>query len=96
MCEHVHCSGGLFGAAYNPTCTLPSATMLDFYQGGAVGVACLGAAEVDSQGNVNVSNFGARRRAPRRRRGRVECARAAASGPRMEKETKDFDTAKEY
>eukprot|EP00241_Pyramimonas_parkeae_P001229 CAMPEP_0114259574 /NCGR_PEP_ID=MMETSP0058-20121206/19968_1 /TAXON_ID=36894 /ORGANISM="Pyramimonas parkeae, CCMP726" /LENGTH=568 /DNA_ID=CAMNT_0001374635 /DNA_START=153 /DNA_END=1859 /DNA_ORIENTATION=- len=53
--------GLLFGAAFNPTATLPSSTILDFYQGGAIGLACLGMAEVDCFGNVNVSNFGAGR-----------------------------------
>ena len=54
--------GLLFGAAFNPSATLPSATILDYYQGGAIDLACLGAAEVDSQvtwlsSHKGVSNF---------------------------------------
>lgn len=35
-----------FGAAHNADCIVPCATMLDFYNGGGVDMACLGAAEV--------------------------------------------------
>jgi len=38
-----------FGAAHNADCVVPCATMLDFYNGGGVDVACLGAAEVRMQ-----------------------------------------------
>ncbi|KAK9909800.1 hypothetical protein WJX75_007599 [Coccomyxa subellipsoidea] len=46
-----------FGAAHNADCIVPCATMLDFYNGGGVDMACLGAAEVDQEGNVNVHSF---------------------------------------
>ena len=35
-----------FGAAHNADCIVPCATMLDFYNGGGIDLACLGAAEV--------------------------------------------------
>lgn len=35
-----------FGSAHNADCVVPCATMLDFYDGGGVDIACLGAAEV--------------------------------------------------
>jgi len=53
--------GAFFGASRNPQAHLPTCSMLDYYQGGAIDVTCLGAAEVDASGNVNVSNFGAGR-----------------------------------
>ena len=46
-----------FGAAHNAECMVPCATMLDFYNGGGVDITCLGAAEVDAEGNVNVHSF---------------------------------------
>ncbi|EFN53785.1 hypothetical protein CHLNCDRAFT_36346 [Chlorella variabilis] len=51
--------GGLrFGSSHNPACLVPTASMIDFYNGSGVDVACLGLAEVDPTGSVNVSNFG--------------------------------------
>ncbi|GAB4815940.1 hypothetical protein N2152v2_002986 [Parachlorella kessleri] len=51
--------GGLkFGTSHNAAALVPTATMIDFYNGGGVDMACLGMAEVDPEGNVNVSNFG--------------------------------------
>ncbi|KAL3152392.1 hypothetical protein ABBQ32_001446 [Trebouxia sp. C0010 RCD-2024] len=51
-------TGGLrFGASHNAAAHMPCATMIDFYNGGGVDVACLGMAEVDEEGNVNVSYF---------------------------------------
>ena len=39
--------GGLrFGASYNAAGHMPCSTMIDFYNGGGVDVACLGMAEV--------------------------------------------------
>ncbi|KAI7836601.1 hypothetical protein COHA_009559 [Chlorella ohadii] len=50
--------GGLrFGASHNPACLTPTASMIDFYNGSGVDLCCLGMAEVDAAGNVNVSNF---------------------------------------
>eukprot|EP00887_Chlorella_sp_A99_P000146 scaffold16.g146.t1 len=61
-------SGGLnFGTAHNTSALVPTSTVIDFYSGGGVDIACLGMAEarardamrpVDAQGNVNVSRFG--------------------------------------
>ena len=40
-------SGGLrFGSAHNPACLIPTASMIDFYSGSGVDLACLGLAEV--------------------------------------------------
>ena len=49
----------MIGVFINPSATLPSATVLDFFQGGAIDLACLGAAEVDSQATCLSSHKGA-------------------------------------
>ncbi len=52
--------GVAFGGSINPDSVVSTAEQFDAYNGGSLNMAVLGLAEVDKEGNVNVSKFGTR------------------------------------
>ena len=53
-------SGDLFGLSRGASARIASTTQFDLFAGGLLDVCCLGMAEVDASGSVNVSRFGDR------------------------------------
>ena len=53
-----------FGSSYNLEATMEHGAMFDLIDGGGLDVTCLGLAQADEQGNLNVSKFGTRLSGP--------------------------------
>ncbi|MFH0726482.1 MAG: CoA-transferase [Pseudomonadota bacterium] len=49
---------GSFGASLNPVYMTDMSTMFDLYDGGMLDLVCVGAAQIDFRGNVNVGTIG--------------------------------------
>lgn len=58
LIDGIPVSGDLFGAARGPKVVHSSTTQFDLFSGGLLDVSCLGMAEVDVTGAVNVSKIG--------------------------------------
>ncbi|MFC0447604.1 CoA-transferase [Rhodococcus jostii] len=58
LIDGIPVSGDLFGAARGPKVVHSSITQFDLFSGGMLDVSCLGMAEVDATGAVNVSKIG--------------------------------------